>query len=81
MPSEEEALRKKEEELAVKEAIKQEEWLQQLALDPSLSQGGGVGDEELDKEFESLQDTKLNQLFNKMRARQAKEDQQRAGKQ
>jgi len=75
MPSEEVALRKKEEDLEMKESVKQDLYIQHLN---NTAQEQENNDEEIDKEFEALKDTKLNQLFNKIRARQEKEDQQKA---
>ncbi len=81
MPSEEAALRKKEEELAMKEAVKEEMFIQHMANNNLNDPEATASDEEIDKEFEALKETKLTQLFNNMRARQAKEDAKKAGKQ
>lgn len=78
MPSEEAALRKKEEELALNEAVKEEMFIQHLAGQPSANEGDDS--EYDDKEFEGLKETKLNQLFNRIRTKQAQEDQQQKGK-
>jgi hypothetical protein len=80
MPSEEEALRKKEEELALKEAVKEEMFVQHLAGASSANEGDDGDDEYSDKEFEALKETKLNQLFTKIRTKQVQEDQQKANK-
>jgi len=59
----------------MKESVKQDLYIQHLN---NTAQEQENNDEEIDKEFEALKDTKLNQLFNKIRARQEKEDQQKA---